>query len=136
MRRSRTAVWIAAAFFLGWLLILWAGADHPPPPGFIVVVLVDLACAVVVYLRVDAYIAWARVRRRRRLLLALRDGAAAGLVVALIVVLLPGGVEPSVQPGPIDAAIWFAILGTGGAANAVCVYALSAWATRRRALKT
>ena len=38
----RIALLSAVIFFLFWLAVLYAGADHPPPPGFIAVVLNDL----------------------------------------------------------------------------------------------
>lgn len=40
---KRTALLNAFLFFMIWLAILYAGADHPPPPGFVFVVLLDLA---------------------------------------------------------------------------------------------
>ena len=47
----------AFIFFLFWLVVLYAGADHPPPPGFVALVLLDLAVAALVYWRVPVYLA-------------------------------------------------------------------------------
>ena len=126
MTERQSAVAIALAFFFGWLGILYAGADHPPPPGFLIVVLIDLVAALVVYRRVPVYAAWARTRRPRRWLRALLEGAAAGLIVAGFALLLPIGGEPSVQRSAPAMLIWFAALAAIGAANAVLIYALSA----------
>jgi hypothetical protein len=41
-----------------WLGILYAGADHPPPPGFIVVLIIDLLSSLVVYFRIGNYLKW------------------------------------------------------------------------------
>ena len=47
---------IAAGFFVVWVGILYAGADHPPPLGFIRLVLLCLLAAGIVYLRVPTYL--------------------------------------------------------------------------------
>ena len=39
----------AVIFFLFRLTVLYPGADHPPPPGFIAVMLIDLVAAGLVY---------------------------------------------------------------------------------------
>jgi hypothetical protein len=131
MKRSKIAAWIAAAFFFLWLIIFYAIADHPLPRGFPLVVIPDLVCAVVVYLRVDAYIAWSRARRKLRWLLALRDGFAASLVTALIIALVPGRGDPAIPLQLIDYTMLFVMLSILGAANAIGVYILSALLSRR-----
>ena len=73
---------MALAFFFGWLVVLYAGADHPPPPGFLALVLLDLGAAWVVYLRVPVYARWQRARRPGRWLRVLFEGVVAGLLVA------------------------------------------------------
>jgi drug/metabolite transporter (DMT)-like permease len=131
MTQKNTARVIAAGFFLGWLGILYAGADDPPPPGFVLILLADLVAAVLVYLRAPTYMGWSRTRRKNRLFLASLDGLAAGLVLALVAILLPGGGEPSVQPAAIDHVIWFAVLGGVGAANTILIYGLSAYLSKK-----
>ena len=121
MNPRNTARLIAAAFFLFWLSVFYAVADHPLPSGFIQIVLLVLVCAAIVYARLGAYIKWSHTRRKHRRLLALRDGLAAGLVIALLMLLLPGRSQPGVQPRPIDGVIWAAVLGTVGAVNALGV---------------
>jgi hypothetical protein len=80
----RPALLNAVIFFLVWLVILYAGADHPPPPGFIFVVLLDLVAAGLVYWRVPFYMAWIASRRRNALLFVVLDGLVAGLACAAI----------------------------------------------------
>ena len=63
MTDKLASVAIALAFFVGWLTILYAGADHPSPPGFIVVILMDLVAAFVVYRRVLVYWGSAQIWR-------------------------------------------------------------------------
>ena len=120
------AITISGAFFAGWFAVLLAGADRPPPPGFIAVVLIDLVAAVVVYRRVPVYVAWARARRPGRWLRALLEGAAAGLIVAGLAWVLPFGGEPSIERSTTAVLTWFAVVTTIGAANALLIYGLSA----------
>lgn len=129
LTEKRPAFAIATVFFFAWLGILYAGADHPPPPGFALLVLIDLLAAAVVAWRVPTYVAWSRAQRPRRWLLALLEGAAAGLIVAGVVI--PFGGEPSVQPSATAYVTWFAVLGAVGATNAVLVYGLSAYLSRK-----
>lgn len=131
MNQKKIALSIAAAFFFGWLGILLAGADFPPPPGFVLIVLIDLLAAIVVYWRVPTYLDWSRTRRTYRLLQALGEGFAAGLLVALVAMLSPSSGEPSVQPRWVDRLIWFAVLGSVGALNAVAVYGVSAYLSKK-----
>lgn len=131
MNQKKIALSIATAFFFGWLGILLAGADFPPPPGFVLIVLIDLLAAIVVYWRVPTYLDWSRTRRTYRLLQALGEGFAAGLLVALVAMLSPSSGEPSVQPRWVDRLIWFAVLGSVGAFNAVAVYGVSAYLSKK-----
>ena len=114
---------VAVGFFVIWLGILLAGADFPPPIGFLWIILLDIVAAGLVYVRVPTYINWFDNRKRGRLLRVLLDGLASGLVFALMTILLPGGGEPSVPPSDlVDHIFWFAVLGAVGAANAGLVY--------------
>ncbi|MCB0132087.1 MAG: hypothetical protein KDD78_14610 [Caldilineaceae bacterium] len=115
----------AALFFIFWLLVLLAGADFPPPRGFLWMVLTVALCAGVVYWRVPSYVAWQRTRRAGRYWRVVCDGLIAGLLVALPFVLLGGG-EPSVTVRPVDYGIWFAVLASMGLVNAAALYAINA----------
>jgi len=123
---------IAGFFFVFWLAILYAGADHPPPPGFIVLIILDLGCSFLVYYRVSTYIQWSRTKYNKRLLRVVLDGLVAGLAVALISVIVPGGGEPSAPPPEcIDKIIWFAVLGSVGSFNSLSIYLLVAFLSKK-----
>jgi hypothetical protein len=119
-------------FFCGWLVILYAGADHPPPPGFVVLVLIDGAAAFVVYRRVAVYAAWSQARRPQRWLWAAIDGIVAGLFIAGLTLLLPFGGEPSIRRAAPAVLTWCGALAAVGAANAVAIYGVSAATAARR----
>jgi hypothetical protein len=115
---------IAAGFFFIWLGILYAGADHPPPPGFLLLVVLDLIAAIAVFFRVPAYGGWSGARRRHRIVRVLSEGLVTGLLVAAVVALVPFGGEPSRARPAATYLIWFAVVGAAGAANALAVQAL------------
>jgi Kef-type K+ transport system membrane component KefB len=125
MISQRNRLLIAVGFFIFWSGVLYAGADHPPPLGFIWLVLLCLLAAGIVYLRVPTYANWSATGRRFRLLRVFVDGIVAGLLIALIPLLFDGGGEPDVQPTWVDHMIWFAVLAVVGAANAMIVYFFS-----------
>jgi len=116
---------IATGFFVLWVGILYAGADHPPPVGFIWLVLLCLLAAGIVYLRTPTYAAWSASQRRFRLWRVLLDGIIAGLLFALLPLIFNSGGEPGIQPTWIDRVIWFAVLTGVGAANAMLIYYVS-----------
>jgi hypothetical protein len=126
---KRVAIAIALAFFFGWLAILVAGADHPPPPGFLAVILFDLAAAFVVYRRVPVYAQRARARRPKRWLLALLEGALAGLIAAGLALILSGILsvddQTSMQRPALAVLIFVAVVAAVGASNALLIFALS-----------
>ncbi len=116
---------LAAGFFFFWLVVMLAGADFPPPVGFLYLVFLDLVAALLVIVRVPTYMAWSAQARRGRLLRAFLEGALVGLVFAAMTVLLNPVGEPSVQPTLIDRVIWHGVLACVGATNALAVYFFS-----------
>lgn len=131
MSDRRISLAMALGTFGFWLVVLYAGADHPPPAGFIWYVLLDAIAAWLVYLRAPTYIRWALARKPLRKLRASRDGASVGLLFATIALLLPGTGEPDVHPSLSDRAIWYAVLAAIGAASAAVTYLLSAAVYKR-----
>ncbi|MCG8348524.1 MAG: hypothetical protein MI924_12200 [Chloroflexales bacterium] len=88
------AATIAVGFFVLWLCILLAGADFPPPIGFLWVILLDLIAAYLVYVRTPVYSNWLdNGEKIRGWLRALLDGLAVGLVFALATMLFWGAVS-------------------------------------------
>ena len=130
MNEKQGALSIALVFFFGWLVVLYAGADHPPPPGFLALVLVDLAAAFVVYRRIFVYGTWSRTHRPQRWRRAALDGILAGLLIAGMALLLPFGGEPSIQRSATAVLIWCGALAAVGAANALVICGVSAVVAR------
>ena len=124
MTHKKAALITASLFFILWLGILYAGADHPPPPGFVLVILIDLAASAVIYLRVPVYLNWYINHKKYRLLRICLEGLLAGLMVGMLMILLPGSRQPGFTPTQLDRFIWLAVLGLVGMANAVFVYFL------------
>jgi hypothetical protein len=113
---------LAVAFFVVWLVILLAGADWPPPPGFWRVVLLDAVAAGIVYWRTATYGAWCATGQRSRALRAGLEGFGAGIAVAGLVMLFNPGGEPGISPSWRDRSIWFGVVGAVGAVNALLVF--------------
>ena len=123
MIEERNRRLIAIAFFSIWIGILYLGADHPPPVGFLWLVLFCFIASVGVYVRVPVYADWSMNRRKYRFLRVFVEGCIAGLAIALVTLLFNGNGEPGIQPTWIDRVIWFLILAVVGAVNAFVVYA-------------
>ena len=129
--RLKKVAWInAVGFFVFWLLVLLAGADKPPPIGFLWIVLVVALSAVVVYRRIPTYLQWYQTKEPRRLLRVALEGFLAGLVVATPFALLGGG-ESSTAMQPIAYVIWFSILGLMGMLNSLALYVMNAALAKR-----
>jgi len=121
---------VGGIFFGIWLLLALAIADFPPPPGFGLLVLILLACALLVYLRVPVYLRWWAEGAKGRVLRVARDGLLGGGAVALLSLLSP--VEPSIQPGLSDRLVGIGLLTCLGVVNALAAYAFGSWLCRRQ----
>ena len=120
-----------AEIFLGtWLLLALAIADLPPPPGFVILVLILLSCAILVYLRVPVYLRWQAEGAKGRILRVARDGFLGGGAIALLSLLSPG--EPSIQPELSDRLIGMSVLTGLGIVNALAANAFGSWLCRQR----
>jgi cobalamin synthase len=115
---------VAGAFLCAWLAIAYAAADHPLPPAFLFLVVVLLACALFVRLRVPTYLSWYAQQSRGRLTRVMRDGAVGGGALCLLVLVLSSG-EPSIQPGIGVRLIGAGVMVALGAANALMAYGCS-----------
>ena len=127
---QRTAFRTAGIFLSTWLLLALGIADLPPPPGFVILVLILLACALLVYLRVPVYLRWRAEGAQGRVLRVARDGFLGGGAIALLSLLSPG--EPSIQPELSDRLIGMSVLIGLGVVNALAAYAFGSWLCRRR----
>ncbi|MEY3359504.1 MAG: hypothetical protein RLZZ537_1219 [Pseudomonadota bacterium] len=128
MHTSRLPLAIATAFALFWLVVLYLGADHPPPIGFLWLVATVMICAVVVYWRFPTFMAWSKQGKLVSAGRAALEGTVAGLAVALIFLIGHGF---SGDQRVIDAAIWLAVLGLVGMLNALTVFMLAAVCSRK-----
>ena len=118
------------AFSFFWLVVLLAGADKPPPIGFLWIVLVIALSALVVYWRTPTYVQWSQTQQPRRLLRVALEGFVAGLVVAMPFALFGGG-EPSIPMQPIAYVAGFAILGLMGMLNSLTLYVINSAVAKR-----
>jgi hypothetical protein len=125
---QKAALRAAGIFFGTWLLLALAAADFPPPRGFVIVVLILLACALLVYLRVPVYLRWRAEGSEKRVLRVARDGFLGGGAIALLSLLSSG--EPSIQPTLADRLIGMGVLIGLGVGNALAVYAFGSWLHR------
>ena len=126
MSIKKVAAINAVDFFFFWLVVLLAGADKPPPLGFLWLVPIIAQSALVVYWRIPTYFRWSQTKLPYHLLRVAVEGFLAGLVVATPFVLFGGG-EPSIPMQPVAYLGWFAILGLMGMFNSLTLYAGNAW---------
>jgi len=127
---KRRAAVIAAGLASAWLFILLAGADHPPPLGFLWLLPLLLVGALLVYWRAPAYAKWKSQSRPWRVTRVIGEGTVAGLVVAILMQAVPRSGTPSTHLSRADALIWLAVLGAIGIANALVTYFLAARRSR------
>jgi uncharacterized membrane protein YjfL (UPF0719 family) len=123
MTATQSRAIISLSFAVFWLGVLYAGADHPPPVGFLWLIPFVLICAAVVYWRLPAYATWSRQRRPQRIPRVAFDGLVAGLVVALVASL--GTWTDATTTSWVNVLIWACVLGGVGLVNALVVYALA-----------
>ena len=130
MKSEKIALANAGAFFFLWLVVLLAGADKPPPIGFLWIVLIIAICTAVVYWRVPTYVEWGQTQLRGSLLRVALEGFLAGLVVAMPFVFLGSG-NPTIPMGATAYVVWFVILGLMGMLNSVMLYVINAVIVKR-----
>ena len=126
MTLSKRPATIAIIFLTVWTGVLLAGADHPPPMGFLRLIPILIGCAILVYLRVPTYTDWSENRESGRIIKVAAEGLLGGMIVGLLVILLSATGEPNVLlTHGAEYGIWLTVLGTMGAVNALLVYVCS-----------
>jgi hypothetical protein len=121
MMKTKHSAIIAVLFAVTWLGILYAGADHPPPVGFIWIIFFVCMGGLVVFWRIPSYASWCGSRRPGRFALAMLDGFLAGLAVGIVTLLIPNTGEPSVALGFANVLTWLGVVMSVGALNALFV---------------
>lgn len=124
---KRWTAFIATGFVLAWLLILLAGADHPPPIGFLGLIPLLLLGGLVIYWRMPVYARWKSSARPWRLFRVVAEGAVAGLVVAMLLAAAPWSGEPGIRLTSTGRLVGLLALSTLGAVHALIAY----WLTKR-----
>jgi hypothetical protein len=110
--------WASGALFV---LVMAAGADRPPPPGFLVIVgygaLLGVAVRGALPLLLDL---WDARGAGPAIARAAVGGFLAGLALVGVTTVLSTG-EPSIAVGPVARLIGFAVVGVVGALGAVAI---------------
>lgn len=129
-QRRRLARRLGWAVGGGFVLVMLAGADRPPPPGFVLVIGCGMLLGVTTARLLPAVLAvwdargWSAAVGR-----AAAAGFAGALLLALLLLVSPG--EPSVAVGPTDWLIWCAVTGFLGVLGAVGTTAVARLLDRR-----
>lgn len=117
---------VALAFFGAWVAIAYAGADHPPPPAFLLLIGLLLACAIVLRDRLPTYLRWHAQKTVGRFTRVIRDGALGGAAVYLFLLVVGPG-EPAIEPDLIDRLIGAAVVIVLGVTNTLMAYGCAVW---------
>ncbi len=126
---------IAASCSLGLFAVAvaigLAGADKPPPPGFLILVAALAVLSAVAYLRLVANLRALGDLRWGRFVQVGVEGLLGGVALALsLTVITGGGPEGSIQPG--DIAMLCVVAGVVGAVAAVLVWTAALGLRARR----
>jgi hypothetical protein len=121
----------SVGLFLSATAVALAGADKPPPLGFLVLVAALAVLAAVAYLRLLTNMRSLGSHRWGRFVHVAVEGLAGGLALAIVLTLaFRGGPEGSTRPA--DLAIWFEVVGVVGALAAIAVWAAALGLRARR----
>ena len=129
--KTHNSIIIAISFAVTWLAILYAGADHPPPVGFILYLIpLVCICGLGVFFRISTYASWSIAHRPGCFALVIRDGLFAGMAVGTMAIIIPITGEPSIpSPSFTNIFTWFVVLMTVGCLNTLLLYGLAATIT-------
>jgi hypothetical protein len=121
----------SVGLFLSTTAIGLAGADKPPPLGFLALVAALAVHSTVAYWRLLANMSALGGRRWGRFVRVGVEGLAAEFALAIVLTLrFPGGTEGSTRL--YDLAIWFGVTGVLGVLAAITVWTVALGLTARR----
>lgn len=122
-KRPSVRDWMIAGAVGGFVLVIaFLGADKPPPPGFLAVILMALSLVGLVAFALPRWRAVKAVPQCRSIRGHAAQGALVGVVYWLIALALPITSDPSITPTVIDYLIAAAIAASLGAAGAAILF--------------
>lgn len=125
-KRPTTRDWlIAGATGLFLVTVAFLGADKPPPPGFVGVIVMASALAGLVAFALPRWRATKALPQCGKARSPAVQGAVVGVLLWAIAVLLPFSGEPTITLGLIDYAIGAAMAASLGAAGAAILSRLA-----------
>jgi hypothetical protein len=130
MNTERIARWFGFVFFTFWWILIRITSGQSPTSGETWLLIADLAAALLVYFRVQAYLNWALERKRGRMERAMGEGLVIGFLFALISTTLPSSGKMGVELPIMDRKLWFGVFSLAGAFIAGVVYLFSARVVR------
>ena len=119
---GRSARICAMVAFGATSLLALAGADWPPPSGFLLLEALLVALSVVVYIRVRSRLA-AR-HSGRRIPVAALEGILAGCAFGLVSIAMRAG-DPDINLNIGDHVVWLSVLAVVGGIGAQALWALA-----------
>lgn len=122
-KRPTPRDWLIAGAVGGFVVVLGLlGADKPPPPGFVVVVLMALSLVGLIAYVLPRWRAVKAVPECRSIRGHAAQGALVGVAYWLIAVALPISGEPGITPSVIDYVVAAAVAASLGAAGAAILF--------------
>lgn len=122
-KRPTPRDWIVAGATGGFVvLVAFLGADKPPPPGFIAVVVLAMSLVGLVAFVLPRWRAIKAVPQCRSIRGHAAQGAVVGVVYWLLAMALPFAGEPSITPTVLDYLIAAAVAASLGAAAAAILF--------------
>ncbi len=120
--------WASGALFV---LVMAAGADRPPPPGFLVIVAYGALLGVAVWRGLPLLLdLWDTRGAGAAIVRAALAGFLAGLALVAVTTMLSTG-EPSIAVGPAARLIGFTVVGVVGALGAAAIAVTGRFLDRR-----
>lgn len=124
-RPTRRDAVIAATVGAFVVLVAFLGADKPPPPGFLAVVVLAVSLSGLVAFALPRWRATKAIPQCRSIRGPAAQGALVGLVYWLIALALPMSGEPSITMTPLDYLLAAAVAASLGAAGAMVLFNLA-----------